>query len=202
MEDITLPKTLLNRYPNGKTNRTWSRDAWIKGVLYGMSRRNLQQSDREDTRRWQQSTERRKNSMWNRIYKLTPWFMEPRGSMLHSQGLFGNIYREKLIKFIVLKCIFPTSTLVLSLHQHLGLLRSLFPLVLSVKFWKHYHLLSFRLTWTVQLSRFSLRIHILSISSFEPKYSPLELVFKYYIYLGIHIYIYIYIFIYVTASLV
>ena len=67
---------------------------------------------------------------------LTPWFMEPGGSRLLSQGLSNNPYPEPYQQFLVLIFISLRSILILSSHLRIGLPKGFFPIGLPVKILK------------------------------------------------------------------
>ena len=64
--------------------------------------------------------------------------MEPRGSMLHSQGLYNNQYLSwvQSTQFLALIPIYLRLILILSSHPCLGLPKGLFPVGLPVKILK------------------------------------------------------------------
>ena len=69
-------------------------------------------------------------------YNITPWLMEPGGSMPHSQGLSNILYPEESTQIPALIPISSRSILILSSHLRLGLPTGLFPVGLHVKILK------------------------------------------------------------------
>ena len=68
-------------------------------------------------------------------YELTPWLMEPAGSMPHSQRLSNYLYPEPN-QFLVLTPISLGWNIILATHICIGLPRYLFPVGLPVKILK------------------------------------------------------------------
>ena len=72
-------------------------------------------------------------SVTNLLVQLTPWLMEPGGSMPHLKGLSNNPYPEPNQPNYQHWYFSSRSSLILSSHLRLGLPKGLFPVDLPVK---------------------------------------------------------------------
>ena len=86
------------------------------------------------------------------MYQITPWLMEPGGSMPHTQGLSNNPILSRINPIPALIPISSKSILILSSHLRLDLPKSLFPEGLRVKILKALLPSSILATWPAHLN--------------------------------------------------